>query len=60
MRTASDWIRKLQLTKHPTVGCYAETYRSSKLIMSKDKKAVRHAHSSIYYLLEGMVTDGHP
>jgi len=48
---AKDLIQKLQLKPHPEGGYYAETYRSSQIILTNEGKS-RNISTAIYYLLE--------
>ncbi len=57
--TAADWIKKLNLAKHPEGGWFREVYRSGELI-EKNALPFRYNDSrcfgtSIYFLLSGKV-----
>ena len=53
--TGQDWIKQLDLAKHPEGGYYKETYRSSDLVNQdqtlKRYQGDRNASTAIYYLL---------
>lgn len=51
-RSAIDWIRQLDLQPHPEGGYYKEVFRSSDYVTRTGTEALRHACTSIYYLLE--------
>jgi len=54
---AQQYIKQLQLKKHPEGGYYKEVYRSGELILPehlpKRYKSTRNFSTSIYFLLEG-------
>lgn len=54
---AIDYIKKLQLKKHPEGGYYKEIYRAGEMIIfdrpDKREKKKRSYSTSIYFLLEG-------
>ena len=55
--TADEWIKRLDLKKHPEGGYYREVYRSGEKILAghlpKRYKSNRNFSTSIYFLLEG-------
>ena len=57
MKTAQDWIKKLDLQPHPEGGYYKEVYRSDEEIVAEllpgNRSGVRSVSTAIYYLLEG-------
>lgn len=57
MKSASYWIEKLQLEKHPEGGYYREVYRSEESIpanlLSVRYRGSRNLATSIYFLLHG-------
>ena len=57
MRTASYWIKTLNLQKHPEGGWFKEVYRSDEVIpaaaLPTGFSGNRSISTSIYYLLEG-------
>jgi len=57
MKTAQDWIKKLNLLPHPEGGYYKEVYRSEEEIVAEllpgDRSGVRSVSTAIYFLLEG-------
>ena len=57
MRTAKDWIKKLNLQPHPEGGYYKEVYRSDEEMVAEllpgDRSGVRSVSTAIYFLLEG-------
>lgn len=52
-RSATDWIRQLTLQPHPDGGYYKEVFRSVESVQRTGSDELRHACTSIYYLLEG-------
>lgn len=56
MRTASYWIKTLNLQKHPEGGWFKEVYRSAEMLRStvlpENFSGDRSISTSIYYLLE--------
>jgi len=54
---ATQYIKQLQLKKHPEGGYYKEVYRSGEIILPshlpKRYKSLRNFSTSIYFLLEG-------
>lgn len=57
MKTASYWIEKLELEKHPEGGWYREVYLSEDIVpqsgLPSGFRGDRSFSTSIYYLLEG-------
>ncbi len=57
MKTANDWIKKLNLLPHPEGGYYKEVYRSEEEVIGEflpgDRSGVRSVSTAIYFLLEG-------
>jgi len=51
--TALYWIDKLNLQPHPEGGYYKETFRSDIGVTKQGDTKIKHACTSIYYLLEG-------
>jgi len=51
-QNASYWIDHLNLQPHPEGGYYKEVFRSQQEVNRKDSAIIRHACTSIYYLLE--------
>lgn len=49
-KTASEWVRTLELKPHPEGGYYRETYRSAGTLLSPHGQ--RHYSTAIYFLLE--------
>lgn len=56
-KTASDYIRKLNLEPHPEGGYFKEIYRSNEIIngvsLPRRYRTDRYFSTSIYFLLEG-------
>jgi predicted cupin superfamily sugar epimerase len=50
---ANYWVQHLQLHSHPEGGFYKEVYRSAKQVTRNPPGGLKHACSSIYYLLSG-------
>ena len=50
---AKFWIKKLNLSKHPEGGYFAESYKSDKIIRLSGYDGARSACTAIYYLLTG-------
>lgn len=57
MKSASYWIEKLELQKHPEGGWFKEIYRSEDVVsetgLPDNFKGERNFSTSIYFLLEG-------
>lgn len=57
IRTAKDWIEKLQLAPHPEGGFFRQTYKSEIMIKREALpggfSGARAASTAIYFLLEG-------
>jgi predicted cupin superfamily sugar epimerase len=51
-QNATDWIHQLNLQPHPEGGYYKEVFRSADYVQRTGSDALRHACTSIYYLLE--------
>ncbi|RZK76567.1 MAG: cupin domain-containing protein [Pedobacter sp.] len=49
---AAQWISKLNLQPHPEGGYYKEVFRSAQYVNREGNDSLRHACTSIYYLLE--------
>lgn len=49
---AAQWISKLNLQPHPEGGYYKEVFRSGQYVNREASDSLRHACTSIYYLLE--------
>ena len=49
---ANHWISKLNLQPHPEGGYYKEVFRSSQYVRREESNSLKHACTSIYYLLE--------
>ena len=54
MENASHWIKHLQLQPHPEGGYYKEVFRSQQQVTNPAGGAIKHACTSIYYLLMGV------
>lgn len=53
MRTAADWIERLQLTRHPEGGWYREVYRAAgRVLLPAPFHGERSYSTAIYFLLE--------
>jgi uncharacterized protein len=50
---ANYWAKHLRLHPHPEGGFYKEVYRSAKQVTRNPPGGLKHACSSIYYLLSG-------
>ena len=53
---ASYWIERLDLQPHPEGGYYREIFRSDAEVYRENESELRRACTSIYYLLEGMIS----
>ncbi|HEX5025965.1 MAG TPA: cupin domain-containing protein [Agriterribacter sp.] len=51
MNSAKNLVQKLQLRSHPEGGYFAETYRSSEIMLTHEGKS-RNISTAIYFLLE--------
>ena len=52
-QTAVYWIQHLKLEPHPEGGYYKETFCSDIEVSTSSSAKIKHACTSIYYLLEG-------
>jgi uncharacterized protein len=52
-KEAAQWIKKLQLQKHPEGGYFKETYRSDIIVNMADYDGPRQISTAIYYMLVG-------
>lgn len=57
MKTAQDWIQKLNLLPHPEGGYYKEIYRSDEEVGAEvlpgNRSGIRSMSTAIYFLLKG-------